>query len=118
MKNHTSSSPAPSPPLPPVPTITPQPKSASPPASSTLLETAIETYDLLLGSPRTARGEKTTANLQQALDDIERLLAKGLDKLVLQFKDNTFYQEYTLSRDPIAVAQHQKGVPVPAVTTP
>lgn len=75
-----------------------------------LLETRIETYNLLLGSPRAARGEKTaaTANLQRALDDIDRLLEKGLDKLVLQFKSTDFYPEYQLVRDPIAVAKRKQ----------
>lgn len=75
-----------------------------------LLETRIETYNLLLGSPRNARGEKTAAteNLQQALDAIDRLLEKGLDKLVLQFKGTDFYQEYQLARDPVAVARKKQ----------
>lgn len=85
-----------------------------------LLETRIETYNLLLGSPRAARGEKTaaTANLQQAMDDIDRLLEKGLDKLVIQFKGTTFHQEYTLARDPIAVARRtaEDAAVSPAVT--
>ncbi len=58
------------------------------------------------------------ANLQQALDEIERLLAKGIDKPVLQFKDTNFYQEYTLSRDSIAVAKHQKKTPILVIATP
>jgi hypothetical protein len=75
-----------------------------------LLETRIETYNLLLGSPRAARGEKTaaTTNLQQALDDLDRLLEKGLDKLVLQFKGTDFYTQYLLARDPIAVARKKQ----------
>jgi len=75
-----------------------------------LLETRIETYNLLLGSPRAARGEKTaaTGNLQQALDDLDRLLEKGLDKLMLQFKDTDFYTEYQLARDAVAVAKKKQ----------
>lgn len=68
-----------------------------------LLETRTETYNLLLGSPRTARGQKTaaTANLQQILDDIDRFLEKGLDKLAVQFSGTSFHQEYTLARSAI-----------------
>jgi hypothetical protein len=77
-----------------------------------LLETRIETYNLLLGSPRAARGEKTaaTTKLQVALDAIDRLLEKGLDKLVLQFKSTDFYPEYQLARDPVAVAKKKQEI--------
>ncbi len=78
-----------------------------------LLETGIETYNLLLGSPRSARGQKTAAteNLQQALEDIDRLLEKGLDKLAIQFTGTTFHQEYLLARDPVAVAKRKAEEP-------
>jgi hypothetical protein len=82
-------------------------------------ETHIETYNLLLGTPRTARGTKTaaTANLAQTLEEIERLLDKGLDKLALQFAGTTFHQEYLLARDPIAVAKSKpKDPPSPPTT--
>ncbi len=82
-----------------------------------LLETRIETYNLLLGTPRGARGTKTAAteNLQQTLDDIDRLLEKGLDKLALQFTSTPFYQEYLLARDPVAVAKSKTvATPPPA----
>ena len=72
-----------------------------------LLETRIETYNLLLGSPRAARGEKSaaTVNLEATLDEIDRLLRKGLDKLMLQFRGTDFHTEYFRARDPIAVAR-------------
>ena len=82
-------------------------------------ETHIETYNLLLGTPRSARGTKTaaTANLAQTLEEIERLLDKGLDKLALQFAGTTFHQEYLLARDPIAVAKSKpKDPPSPPTT--
>jgi hypothetical protein len=80
-----------------------------------LLETRIETYNLLLGSPRAARGEKTaaTVNLQRTLDEIDRLWEKVLDKLILQFKGTDFYIEYTQAREPIAVGS-RKPEPPPA----
>jgi hypothetical protein len=89
------------------------------PGKLDLLETRIETYNLLLGSPRAARGEKTaaTANLQGALDEIDRLLEKGLDKLVLQFRTTDFYQEYLSARDPIAVARRKQEAPTNSATT-
>lgn len=85
-----------------------------------LLETVIETYNLLLGSPRRARGEKTaaTANLQLALDETERILEKGLDKLVLQFKGTTFHQEYLLARDPIAASKSTAPAPATPPSPP
>ena len=78
-----------------------------------LLETHIETYNLLLGTPRTARGTKTAAteNLQATLKEIDRLLEKGLDKLALQFTGTPFHQEYLLARDPIAVAKSKPAAP-------
>jgi hypothetical protein len=81
-------------------------------------ETHIETYNLLLGTPRAARGTKTaaTANLAQTLEEIERLLDKGLDKLALQFTGTTFHQEYLLARDPIAPAKTQPTAPTAAPT--
>ncbi len=84
-----------------------------------LLETRIETYNLLLGSPRSARGIKTAAteNLQKTLDEIDRLLEKGLDKLALQFKGTPFYQGYLLARDPVAVAK-SKPQPTPPPAPP
>jgi hypothetical protein len=80
-----------------------------------LLETRIETYNLLLGTPRSSRGTKTAAteNLQSTLEEIDRLLEKGLDKLALQFTGTPFHQEYLLARDPIATAKSK-----PAVTPP
>jgi len=85
-----------------------------------LLETEIETYNLLLGSPRSARGVKTAAtkNLQQTLDDIDRLLEKGLDKLALQFTGTTFHQEYLLARDPVAVARRKAEEPTTPAPVP
>jgi|GEM_PF-2705745 len=88
-----------------------------------LLETHIETYNLLLGSPRTARGTKTAAteNLQTTLDEIDRLLEKGLDKLALQYKGTPFYQEYLLARDPVSLANRkleQPPTPPPASSPP
>ena len=82
-----------------------------------LLETRIETYNLLLGTPRSARGTKTAAteNLQQTMDEIDRLLEKGLDKLALQFSGTTFHQEYLLARSPIANGKAKPEVP-PAPT--
>ncbi len=75
-----------------------------------LLETHIETYNLLLGSPRNARGTKTAAtqNLQTTLEEIDRLLEKGLDKLVLQFSSTPFYQEYLLARETISTGTAKK----------
>jgi hypothetical protein len=83
-----------------------------------LLETRIETYNLLLGTPRGARGTKTAAteNLQQTMDEIDRLLEKGLDKLALQFTGTSFHQEYLLARDPVAVAKSKPAVEPPAPT--
>jgi hypothetical protein len=80
------------------------------PGKLDLLETRIETYNLLLGTPRAARGTKTAAteNLDLALDDLDRLFQKGLDKLILQWKGTTFYQEYLSARDPIAVARKKQ----------
>ena len=70
------------------------------PGKLDLLETRIETYNLLLGTPRAARGEKSaaTANLQQALDDIDEIYEKGLDKMVEQFRGTNFFQEYQSAR--------------------
>ncbi len=84
-----------------------------------LLETRIETYNLLLGTPRSARGTKTAAteNLQTTLEEIDRLLEKGLDKLALQFTGTPFHQEYLLARDPVAVAK-SKPATVPTPPTP
>ncbi len=79
-----------------------------------LLETAIETYNLLLGTPRSER-TAATGNLQQMSDEIERLFEKGLDKLPLQFTSITFHQDYLLTRDPIAIA-HRKAEATPAPT--
>ena len=78
-----------------------------------LLETQIETYNLLLGTPRGARGTKTaaTGNLQQTMEEIDRLLEKGLDKLALQFTGTPFHQEYLLARDPVAVAKSKPATP-------
>ncbi len=80
------------------------------------LETQIETYNLLLGTPRAARGSKTAAteNLAATLDEIDNLLEKGLDKLALQFIGTSFYQEYLLARDPIAVAKKKNAEETPA----
>lgn len=86
------------------------------------LETTIETYNLLLGSPRASRGEKTaaTASLQQAMDEIDRLLEKGLDKLALQFTGTAFQHQYLLARDPIAAAKRkpEQATPPAGSTTP
>lgn len=78
-----------------------------------LLETQIETYNLLLGTPRNARGSKTAAteNLQTTMEEIDRLLEKGLDKLALQFTGTPFHQEYLLARDPIATAKSKPTTP-------
>lgn len=84
-----------------------------------LLETRIETYNLLLGSPRAARGQKTAAteNLQQTLDEIDRLLEKGLDKLIVQFTGTPFHQEYTLARNAIFTGPRKQETP-PKTPTP
>ena len=76
------------------------------PGKLDLLETRLETYNLLLGSPRTARGTKTaaTANLATALDEAEEILEKGLDKLAYQFRTTDFYQEYQSARKVINTA--------------
>jgi len=106
----------------------PAPGSATPgltdvgltPGKLDLLETRIETYNLLLGTPRTARGTKTAAteNLQTTLEEIDRLLEKGLDKLALQFTGSPFYQQYLLARDPIATAAAKKNPATPVKPTP
>ena len=80
-----------------------------------LLETRLETYNLLLGSPRTARGEKTaaTANLATGLNEAQEILEKGLDKLVYQFRTTDFYQEYQSARKSINTAvRHEKLQPL------
>jgi hypothetical protein len=84
------------------------------PGKLDLLETRIETYNLLLGTPRSARGTKTAAteNLQATMEEIDRLLEKGLDKLALQFAGTPFHQQYLLARDPIAVARSKAAVPL------
>lgn len=90
------------------------------PGKLDLLETHVETYNLLLGSPRAARGQKTaaTAHLQQTLEEIDRLLEKGLDKLALQFPGTAFQQEYQLARAPIAPASHAPASPNPPAPAP
>ena len=93
------------------------------PGKIDLLDTRLETYNLLIGSPRTARGTKTaaTANLQTGLDDAEELLKQGLDKLVFQFRDTDFYQEYQSARKSINTAiRHEKPVETttPAIPPP
>jgi hypothetical protein len=55
--------------------------------------------NLLLGSPRTARGANTAATMEE----VDRLLEKGIDKLVLQFAGTPFYQEYTLARRTVSL---------------
>ncbi len=86
-------------------------------------ETQIETYNMLLGTPRAARGTKTAAteNLEAALGEIDQILEKGLDKLALQFMGTTFHQEYLLARDPIAVAKkksEEASTPTPTPPSP
>ena len=83
-----------------------------------LLETHIETYNLLLGSPRTARGTKTaaTGNLAATLEEIDRLLDKGLDKLVLQFAGTPFYQEYILARSAVSLPGGKPETPAESPT--
>lgn len=64
------------------------------------LETRIETYNLLLGSPRAARGEITTATrgIENAIDEADELAKDGLDKLMLQFRGTDFFHEYRSAR--------------------
>ena len=83
------------------------------------LEIHVETYNLLVGSPRAARGQKTvaTAHLQETLEDLDRLLEKGLDKLALQFTGTTFHREYLLARNPISPATNTP-TPAPAPAPP
>lgn len=86
-----------------------------------LLETRIETYNLLLGSPRAARGEKAVAtqNLDTALKDIKDICERGLDKLMLTFRGTDFYGEYESARNPIAPRTPAKDTPeTPATPTP
>ncbi len=81
------------------------------PGKIDLLDTRLETYNLLIGSPRTARGVKTaaTANLQTGFDEAEEILKQGLDKLVFQFRDTDFYKEYQSARKSINTAiRHEK----------
>ena len=56
-------------------------------------------YNLLLGSQRTARVTNTAATMEE----IGRLLEKGIDKLVLQFAGTPFYQEFTLARRTVSL---------------
>jgi hypothetical protein len=80
-----------------------------------LLETRIETYNLLLGSPRAARGEKAVAtppkNLDTALKDLKDICECGLDKLMLTFRGTDFYGEYESARNPIAPRTAAKDTP-------
>ncbi len=85
-----------------------------------LLDTRLETYNLLLGSPRAARGTKTaaTSNLATALDEAEEILEMGLDKLVYQFRTTDFYQEYQSARKVINTAtRHENSPGLSEVTT-
>lgn len=73
------------------------------------LETRIETYNLLLGSPRAARGEisNATRGIADAFNDADELLEDGLDKLILQFRGTDFFNEYQSAR--IIVDQGSRG---------
>jgi hypothetical protein len=89
------------------------------PGKLDLLETCIETYNLLLGSPRSARGEKSAAtqNLATTLDEIDSLLEKGLDKLILGFRDTDFFKEYQSARkiiDPATPSTEPSAPPPPS----
>jgi|688.fasta_scaffold1490497_1 hypothetical protein len=65
-------------------------------------------YNLLLGSQRTARVTNTAATMEE----IGRLLEKGLDKLILQFQNTPLYQEYTLARSTISLPGSKSETPV------
>lgn len=87
-----------------------------------LLETRIETYNLLLGTPRAAIGEKAAAtqNLAATLEAIDALLEKGLDKLMLSFRGTDFSLQYESAREIIDPARpNQPAAPAnPAAPTP
>lgn len=64
------------------------------------LETRIETYNLVLGSPRAVRGEISTATrgIETAFAEADELAKDGLDKLMLQFRGTDFFSEYQSTR--------------------
>lgn len=88
------------------------------PATLDELDTRIETYNLLLGTPRAARGERTAAtqNLQQALEDLDELLNYGLDTLIRQFNGTTLEKEYTSARALIDPASTPEKPPTSPTT--
>jgi hypothetical protein len=85
------------------------------------LATRIETYNLLLGSPRAARGEisNATRGIETAIAEADELAKDGLDKLMLQFRGTDFFNEYQSARKIVDQGSRGSGdeaptrIPVP-----
>ena len=80
------------------------------------LATRIETYNLLLGSPRAARGEisNATRGIETAIAEADELAKDGLDKLMLQFRGTDFFNEYQSARKIVDQGSRSADEPAPA----
>jgi hypothetical protein len=90
-------------------------------ATLTALQTRIDAYRAAIGSPRTARAQKSTATdlLATEFDRADMILGDRIDGLIEQFKSSgtTFYSDYKNARK-IVQTGSQPSTPPPTPPTP
>lgn len=92
-------------------------------ATLTGLQTRIDAYRAAIGSPRTARAQKSTATdmLATEFDRADMILQDRIDGLIEQFKSSgtTFYADYKNARRIVNTGNHSPVPdPAPAPTPP